>query len=157
MALGWVLMGAQSLTAQTVSALRINEVMSANVDQFIDPSWNYGGWIEVYNPTVRDMNLKGLWVSDDPNNLKMCHVTQDTPIPAGSFANLWFDHHYIKAVSQMNMKLDCDGGTIYLSNSSRRIPLPRQATRQSSLHKSDWRHPSSVTTADSSPPRCMSQ
>ena len=58
MALGWVLMGAQSLTAQTVSALRINEVMSANVDQFIDPSWNYGGWIEVYNPTVRDMNLK---------------------------------------------------------------------------------------------------
>ena len=153
MALGWVLMGAQSLTAQTVSALRINEVMSANVDQFIDPSWNYGGWIEVYNPTVRDMNLKGLWVSDDPNNLKMCHVTQDTPIPAGSFANLWFDHHYIKAVSQMNMKLDCDGGTIYLSNSSGRIidqveyppAIPRASWARTEDGKGEWGYASNPT------------
>ncbi len=145
--------GSLEMMAQTVSALRINEVMSANVDQFIDPSWNYGGWIEVYNPTVRDMNLQGLWVSDDPNNLKMCHVSQSTPIEAGGYANLWFDHHYIKAVSQMNMKLDCDGGTIYLSTNNGRLidqvdyppAIPRTSWARTEDGDGEWEYASNPT------------
>ena len=60
-----------TLHAQTVSALRINEVMAANVDRFYDPSGNYGGWIEIYNPTIKELNLQNLWVSDDPQKPKI--------------------------------------------------------------------------------------
>ncbi|MBQ7179768.1 MAG: lamin tail domain-containing protein [Bacteroidaceae bacterium] len=107
--------------AQTVAALKINEVMSANIDQFMDPSWNYGGWIEIYNPATKELNLNGLWLSDDPDNLQKIHITYDTPIPSRGFTVLWFGHHYVMALKQIEMKLDTDGGTICLSNSSGRL------------------------------------
>lgn len=114
-------LGIQGLQAQTVSALKINEIMVANVDQFLDPSWNFGGWIEVYNPTIKAFDLQSMWISDDPDDLQKIRVSQPTPIPSHGFANLWFDHHYIKAVSQMNMKLDCDGGVICLSDKNGKL------------------------------------
>ena len=109
--------------AQTEDVLRINEVMSANIDQFIDPSWNYGGWIEIYNPSGKSLNLNGLWLSDDPNDLQKVHITHDTPVPPHGFAVLWFDHHYIMALTQMDMKLDCDGGIICLSSADKKIDM----------------------------------
>ncbi|MBQ5720956.1 MAG: hypothetical protein IIV67_01620 [Bacteroidaceae bacterium] len=33
----------QGVKAQSSNSLRINEVMSANVDRVLDPTWNYGG------------------------------------------------------------------------------------------------------------------
>ena len=108
----------QQMQAQSVTGLRINEVMSANVDQFLDPSGNYGGWIEIYNASNTASNLKGLWVSDDPENLKKIHVTYNTPVPARGVAVLWFGHHDVMALTQLELKLDCDGGVICLSSSS---------------------------------------
>ena len=40
--------------------LYINEIQVANVDMFIDPSYNYGGWIEIYNPTDTATSLNGI-------------------------------------------------------------------------------------------------
>ena len=37
------------------SALVINEVMTANIDMFLDPSFNYGNWIELYNTSNEDI------------------------------------------------------------------------------------------------------
>ena len=111
-------MGGMPMQAQSVTGLRINEVMSANVDQFLDPSGNYGGWIEIYNSSNTASNLKGLWVSDDPENLKKIHVTYDTPVPARGLAVLWFGHHDVMALTQLELKLDCDGGVICLSSNS---------------------------------------
>ena len=45
----------------------INEVCVANIDQFIDPAYNYGGWIELYNPTSSQISLDGLYISDESN------------------------------------------------------------------------------------------
>ena len=38
-------------------SLVINEVMVANTDQFVDPSYNYGAWIELYNPATTSVTL----------------------------------------------------------------------------------------------------
>ena len=113
-----VCMGVLPVQAQSVTGLRINEVMSANVDQFLDPSGNYGGWIEIYNASNNASNLNGLWVSDDPDNLKKIHITTSTPVPARGTAVLWFGHHDVMALSQLELKLDCDGGVICLSSST---------------------------------------
>ncbi len=97
--------------------LRITEIQAANNDQFLDPSWNYGSWIELYNPnSALGVSLIGCWLSDDPNNLMKAHITEPTAIPANGYKVLWFDHHDQYYPTQIDLKLDAEGGTIYLSD-----------------------------------------
>lgn len=103
-------------STEGLSTLVINEIQSANIDMFVDPSFNYGGWIELYNPTDKSVSLMGLYVSDDPNNLKKFKLPVDAgAVPAKGYKNIWFDHYEVK-FSQVNFKLDYDGGVIYLSD-----------------------------------------
>lgn len=107
-----------NVTAETegMESLIINEIQSSNIDMFVDPSFNYGGWIEIYNPTDKPVNLVGLYVSDDESNLKMFKLPLEYgSVPAKGFKNIWFDHYEAKS-SQVNFKLDYDGGVIYLSD-----------------------------------------
>ncbi len=99
-----------------LSKIAITEVCNANIDQTVDPSWNYGPWVELYNPGVLGVALKGCWVSDDPQNLQKVHISQSIAIPSKGYKNLWFDHHDKYCLTQLDMKLDTDGGTIYLSD-----------------------------------------
>lgn len=99
-----------------LESLVINEIQTSNIDMFVDPSFNYGGWIELYNPTSSKISLYGLYVSDDADNLKKFKLTPEAGIiPAKGFQTIWFDHYETKQ-SQVNFKLDFDGGTIYLSD-----------------------------------------
>ena len=112
------------LTARAaVSDLIINEIQVANIDGFIDPSFNYGGWIELYNPTDATISLSGLYISEDSLNLKMFRLPSGIgTISAHSFKNLWFDHYDTgnkyssQANRQVNFKLNYEGGTIYISD-----------------------------------------
>ena len=98
------------------NSLIINEIQSANIDMFVDPSFNYGGWIELYNPTDAPVSLVGLYVSDDPDNLTKFKLNIDAgAVPAKGFKNIWFDHNKDKS-SQVDFKLSYDGETIYLSD-----------------------------------------
>ena len=98
------------------SSLVINEIQTANIDMFIDPSFNYGGWIELYNPTDKTASINNFYVSDDPENLTKFRLPNNAgAIPAKGFKNIWFDHTSVN-LSQVSFKLDYDGGTIYISN-----------------------------------------
>lgn len=104
----------------TSENVKINELMAANVDVYRDPSTNFGSWVELYNPTDKGVQLGGLYVSDDPANLKK-HRLIDTygPLPAHGYAVLNFDHFEVftkESYRQINDKLDCDGGTIIVSD-----------------------------------------
>ena len=113
--------------------LVINELMAANVDMYVDPSWNYGGWIELYNPTDEDLDVGDYWASDDPANLKVARIHPNVgSVPAHGFRTLWFDHadtrkdnnqspKYVN--TQLDMKLDCEGGTLYISDGEGNIVL----------------------------------
>ena len=93
-----------------------NEVQVANIDMFIDPSWNFGGWVELFNKTDEALSLDGLYVSDDPANpLKQRLDSRFGIVPAHGFINLWFDHHSRWAPAMVAFKLDPDGGTFLLS------------------------------------------
>ena len=96
--------------------VKITEIQSANIDQTVDPSWNYGSWVELYNPSTLGVPLTGCWVSDDPDNLMKVHISQPTAIPAGGYLNLWFEHHDKYCPSQLDMKLNMEGGMIFLSD-----------------------------------------
>jgi len=104
----------------TAESLVINEVMAANVDVYMDPSCNYGPWVELYNPTDMSVTLGGLYVSDDPANLQKYRLIDDYgALPAKGFALLNFDHFEIwtkASYRQIDGSLDCEGGTIIVSD-----------------------------------------
>ena len=99
------------------SELVINEIMSANVDMFVDPSFNFGGWIEIYNPTDEGLSLRNCYISNDPEHTRL-HLINNAAsyVPAHGYRTIWFDHLSQYAKTQVGFKLDGDGGTIYISD-----------------------------------------
>lgn len=93
--------------------LVINEVMAANLGEAIDPSWNFGGWIEIYNPSTRSISLNGLTVADAKGHSFKLTAAHGS-VAAGGFKCLWFGHNDKNFPTQIDFKLDCDGGTITL-------------------------------------------
>ena len=151
---GWLGANAQSLI--------INEVMVGNVDVKIDPSYNYGGWVELYNPTEASVNMGNFYVSDDPNNLKKHQLPKNFgSVTAGRFRTLWFDHYdtgnaySTNANKQVGFKLDPDGGTVYISNANGELILeqsyppsiPRVSYARTTDGGDEWRYTSTPTIA----------
>lgn len=113
------------------SALCINEIQVGNIDQYLDPSFNYGGWIELYNSSDAPIPLLGLYVVGTDHN-----GAEEVPfhflfpnddrydygyVPAHGFKNIWFDHYAVydnkpitehEAYKQVYWKLDRDGGHV---------------------------------------------
>lgn len=108
------------LPAVHADAIVINEIQSSNVDMFLDPSMNYGSWIEIYNPTDKASGLGGLYISDDPADLKKYKIRDNFgSVPAHGYRNIWFDHYGIWStgeLKQVDTKLNYDGGTIIISD-----------------------------------------
>lgn len=104
----------------TLGSVVINEIMASNIDVYRDPSTNFGSWVELYNPTSKGVKIGGLYVTDDENNLKKHKLVDDYGvIPAKGYAILNFDHFEIYtplSYRQIDDKLDCDGGTIIVSD-----------------------------------------
>lgn len=103
--------------------LCINEIQVANVDQFIDPSYNYGGWVELYNAGEDSIPLKGYAIRHTNEEGKMEKCTLQSAhgtVPPKGFAVVWFDHNskdgYYggQSANQIPFKLDADGGVIEL-------------------------------------------
>jgi len=107
-----------------VNNLQVNEVQVNNLDQFIDPSYNYGGWVEIYNSSDEVIPMGGLYVSDDRTNLTKFQLPSGFGlIAARGYRNIWFDHNAANgdysgnAENNVDFKLNMDGGTFYLSTS----------------------------------------
>ena len=112
----FTLLAASTLATAHADDLVINEVMASNAGVVMSPATNFDSWIELYNPTSRSINLAGMYLSRDPNNLTFWQMPQDMgTIPAKGFKVVWLGSDDIKS-DQAPFKLDCDGGTICLSN-----------------------------------------
>ena len=100
------------------AVLVINEIMASNVGEVMSPAINFDSWIELYNPSEEALNLGGMYLSDDASNLKRWHMPANIgSVPAKGYKVLWLGSNDIQP-TQAPFKLDCDGGTIYLSNNN---------------------------------------
>lgn len=100
----------------TAASLIINEVMASNVDQYISPAFNFDGWIELYNPTDKGVEIGGLYFSDDKANLKAWKSPAGMgAVPAHGFKVVWFDSNSL-CHTNADIELDTDGGYIYISD-----------------------------------------
>ena len=99
----------------------INELMASNAGTAISPATNFDSWVELYNPSEQAINLGGMYLSNNPDNLKLWQFPSDIgTIPAKGFKVIWLGSNDINP-SQAPFKLDCDGGTICLSDKSGQI------------------------------------
>lgn len=101
--------------------LVINEIQIANIDQFIDPSFNYGAWIELYNSTSSEVTLTNYKIrhTDSDGNVESQTLTSaHGKIQPNGYGVVWFDHNSQNgfygpnAATQIPFKLDSDGGII---------------------------------------------
>ncbi len=108
--------GAAAQEKATADNLVVNEVMAANIDQFMSPTVNFDGWVELYNPTIGYVSLAGIYLSDDPSQLLKWKAPADMGvIPPHGFVTIWFDNNALKNTNT-NFKLDVGGGTLYISD-----------------------------------------
>jgi hypothetical protein len=108
--------GADVTGVDTPETIVFNEIMASNAGMVYSPAINFDSWVEVYNPTAKAVNLSGMFLSNDATNLKLWKMPSDIgTIPAGGFLVIWLGSDDIKS-NQAPFKLDCDGGTICLSD-----------------------------------------
>jgi len=97
--------------------LAINELMPANVGEVMSPAANFDSWIELYNPSDQAVSLAGMYLSDNAADLKRWQMPANIGVvPAKGFKVVWLGSNDIRT-DQASFKLDCDGGTICLSDS----------------------------------------
>lgn len=88
-------------------ALVINEIMPANVDMFLDPSFNYGSWIELYNYGDTDIDISGWYLSNDSADTRQCPLgNRSRIIRSKGFLTLWFGHVEDYCPNQIDFKLE---------------------------------------------------
>ena len=129
------------------SILIINEIMASNAGAVVNgvpvfsPAYNFDSWIEVYNPGDQAVNLAGMYLSNSEDSLKFWKMpTNMGSIPAKGFKTIWLGSNDIKT-TQAPFKLDCDGGTIYLSDTEGNLIVkqeyPEGKSRTSWARKTD--------------------
>ena len=85
--------------AQLTSALHINEVLTNNVSNYVDPFGNRGAWIEIYNNSAGTVEMAGCYITNDPNNPKKYMISKGdlkTKIGPRQVVLIWadgFSHH----------------------------------------------------------------
>lgn len=95
----------------------INEV-SASPSSALDESGEAEDWIELYNRGTKDVNLAGLFVTDNLNQKtkhKLLAGTGDEMILSpGEYKVLWADEEPIEGADHLSFKLSADGEAVGL-------------------------------------------
>lgn len=97
------------VSAQSTSALRINEVLTNNVNNYVDPFGNRGAWIEIYNSSAGTVQMAGCYITNDPNNPKKYMISKGdlkTKIGPRQVVLIWADGFAHHGTFHTNFKLD---------------------------------------------------
>jgi CotH kinase protein/Lamin Tail Domain/Secretion system C-terminal sorting domain len=96
--------------------LFINEFMASNDATIADPAGEYDDWLEIYNASQYAIDLSGMFLSDNPDNLDKWDFPIGTNIDAGGFLIIWCDEDGDKPQDGLhaNFKLSAGGEFIAL-------------------------------------------
>ena len=114
--------------------LVINEVMASNAGEVLSPAINFDSWIELYNPADQPVDLGGMTLSDHRGHSWQMPANMGS-VPAGGFKVVWLGSNDIKT-NQADFKLDCDGGTITLTDKAG--SLVAEQTYPEAMSRTAW-------------------
>jgi hypothetical protein len=93
--------------------LFVNEFMASNSSIIADNAGDYDDWIELYNKGNSDVNLSGMYLTDDISKPTKWKIP-DTTIIAGGFLLFWADTEVTEGKLHTNFKLSASGEQIGL-------------------------------------------
>jgi len=97
-----------------------NEIMALNSNTVKDQDNEFDGWIELYNTTSEEQNLKNLYLTDDIGTLNKW-AFPDTVVPAKSFIIVWADDDVAQDGLHAGFSLTEAGNGIYILNDDEQI------------------------------------
>jgi len=94
--------------------LLVNEIMADNDSAFQDPDepLAYEDWFEVYNPGAEAIDMRGMYITDNPNNPTKWQVGQGVVIPAGGFLVFMADSEPAQGPRHASWALSADGESV---------------------------------------------
>ncbi len=109
------------ITNPAIAQLSVNEIMASNSSIISDENGEFDDWIEIYNASDVSVNLAGLYVSDDPENLSKWQIpstsSAQTTINAKGYLLLWMDSDPEQGAHHVDFKLSAGGEFIALVDS----------------------------------------
>lgn len=103
-----LIMGLQ-VKAQSPTSLRINEVLVVNEHNFQDDYGVHNAWIEIFNTSYATVDLKGCFLTNDPNNPTKYPIPKSdvlTKIKPRQHALFWADGMPERGTFHINFTLD---------------------------------------------------
>ena len=95
----------------------ISEFLASNKRTNKDPQGEFEDWIELFNYGNTEIDLSGVCLTDDLDNLSKWEIPSGTLIQAGGYLVIWADEDGGSAGLHANFKLSKGGESIILSNS----------------------------------------
>lgn len=103
------------LTVSTNTSVVINEFLASNTSTLADPQGEFDDWIELRNLTGTNINLTGLYLTDEPANPRKWPFPSGTTIPANGYLLVWADEDGLATPGlHANFKLSGSGEQILL-------------------------------------------
>jgi len=93
----------------------INEFAASNT-LILDPAGEAEDWIELFNATAADIDLGGMYLSDDPAAVTKWQFPAGTVIGAGAYLIVWADEDEGQAGLHAGFKLGASGEQILFSD-----------------------------------------
>ncbi|MBK8049753.1 MAG: lamin tail domain-containing protein [Anaerolineales bacterium] len=95
-------------------AVIINELMADNNGTLEDPDepLEYPDWIELYNPSSIELDLGGMYLSDDPDQPRLSRIPDGVRIPGKGYLVLIADGEPEQGPLHLNLKLSKGGDTV---------------------------------------------
>ena len=106
-------------TAQDITPVRINEA-SADDGIYVNDYFKRKDWVELYNTTDKDIDVEGMFLSDNPEKPEKYQITKgesqaSTIIPAHGYLIIWCDKEDPLSQLHASFKLDNDGDELMLT------------------------------------------
>jgi hypothetical protein len=107
------LLSAFPVADATSCPIVINEFMADNKSTIISDQGNYGDWIELYNTADYDVDVSGMFLTDNLTTYRW-QIPSNVTIQAHGYLLIWADGNFRVGELHTNFKLDEDGETIAL-------------------------------------------
>ena len=94
--------------AQSQNAMRLNEYLVINTDDFQDDFGRHGAWIELFNSSYGTVDLSGCFLTDDPFNLTKYSIPGgdiQTKIKPRQHVIFWADNQPHRGTFHLNFDL----------------------------------------------------
>ena len=101
------------LPTEPIDQIYINE-LSAFATPYEDETGKREDWIELYNPNTSDVNIGGLYLTDDYGNLDKWQIGSSISVPAGGYTTFFADNDLLEGVLHAGFKLKSGGEEVAL-------------------------------------------